>query len=211
MEKQQKTPIRYEFSTPIGYYRLPDYQSVNRGLTRIIRSRQQTEEGMTRSNVGGWHSDDTFFSWQGASPKRLAEFISKSILNITKETTTLEKFDCKFKLSGWANINGPGEYNALHDHPASAWSGVYYVKVNDEERDPLPRAGRLSIVDPRGPINMTGQCKWLSHNGGAMTIRPLPGLCVIFPSWLRHNVMPFTLDQIRISIAFNCELELRPA
>ena len=42
-----------------------------------------------------------------------------------------------------------------------------------------------------------------SPYGQRMLIRPVPGLLVLFPSWLYHFVHPSTAYSPRISIAFN--------
>ena len=49
----------------------------------------------------------------------------------------------------------------------------------------------------------------LCHSGQRIVIRPVPGLLVLFPSWLYHFVHPSTADTPRISIAFNAQW--RPA
>jgi hypothetical protein len=42
--------------------------------------------------------------------------------------------------------------------------------------------------------------------GSAQTIRPKPGLMVLFPSFLLHAVRPYRGQGLRISIAFNLGL-----
>jgi hypothetical protein len=39
--------------------------------------------------------------------------------------------------------------------------------------------------------------------GAAETILPRPGLLVLFPSWLFHQVRPYRGTGLRISLAFN--------
>ncbi|MDX1575010.1 MAG: putative 2OG-Fe(II) oxygenase, partial [Kiloniellales bacterium] len=38
---------------------------------------------------------------------------------------------------------------------------------------------------------------------GTWTLMPEPGLMLMFPSWLRHAVLPYYGESSRITIAFN--------
>ena len=193
------------FLTPIGTFRVPDHESLNPALEAEILRRMQEDEGQTRSNVGGWHSMDNLFSWEPAAFKDLGEWIHSAAMNMVAVGSRTRRFRVKCQLSGWANVNGPGQYNGNHNHPGCSWSGVYYVRVEDTTDDPLPRAGHLQFYDPRGSIEM------IRHPGKSMfghtiTIRPQSGMLLVFPAWLYHSVNPFLSDVTRISIAFNARL-----
>jgi Tfp pilus assembly protein PilF len=81
-----------------------------------------------------------------------------------------------------------------HAHPEAYLSGVYYVEVPPEvaeRRDSI--AGCLRFSDAPRPS------EWTSFE----TIRPKPGLLVLFPSYLWHAAVPFNAEGDRISIAFD--------
>lgn len=101
----------------------------------------------------------------------------------------------------WINISLKYAFNALHEHPQSFLSGVYYLQVDD-------KSGSLRFRDPRGATRMspwpmaqdkkTDQWHW-----DRVSYRPKAGRLNMFPSWLEHDVGPTLSDQERISISFN--------
>jgi uncharacterized protein (TIGR02466 family) len=110
----------------------------------------------------------------------------------------------RFTASAWANVLRNGGYNSVHNHPNCVWSGVYYVARG--EPDPTPSEnGKLELLDPRSGINMI----FIEKNvlDGRYVIEPLPGLMVVFPSWLKHMVHPYFGKGERISVAFNVSVE----
>lgn len=170
------------------------------GGWREILRRKSIEAGVRKSNYGGWHSGPDLFSWELAEIKKLEAQIKSVVARMVAVETRQRKFSYKLALSGWANVNGPGQHNGYHNHPGHHWSGVYYVRAHALPDDPLPRAGELQFYDPRGSINM------VKHPGSPsnyLRVTPSPGLLVIFPSWLCHSVNPFLSEVMRISIAFN--------
>ena len=110
-----------------------------------------------------------------------------------------------FRIMAWANVARRGNYHRMHNHPGSAWSGCYYVASPPSEPGTL--AGALEFYDPRPFTEMMDVPG--SPYGQRMIVRPLPGLLVLFPSWLYHFVHPSTAETPRISIAFNAQW--RPA
>ncbi len=81
-----------------------------------------------------------------------------------------------------------------HAHPAAYLSGVYYLEVPPEvaeSRDSI--AGCLRFSDAPRPSD------WSSFE----TLRPKPGLLVLFPSYLWHAAIPFNAPGDRLSIAFD--------
>jgi uncharacterized protein (TIGR02466 family) len=112
---------------------------------------------------------------------------------------------------GWANVNGPGEGNLCHYHPGNFWSGTYYVDDGGINADPS-LGGTFEMLDPRGaaPAMFAPGLVYAGEGGlgaGATEwIRPRPGLLVLFPSWLQHQVRAYRGTCERISIAFNLRL-----
>lgn len=111
----------------------------------------------------------------------------------------------------WANVFEPGAFNRLHYHPGAFWSGVYYVSdgrrnVDQEVGGDLvlhsPHEGLSSMYAPDVHIKLPDGQPLLS----TFSIRPRPGLGVIFASWLMHEVDPYSGSGVRISIAFNFSL-----
>jgi uncharacterized protein (TIGR02466 family) len=96
----------------------------------------------------------------------------------------------------WSNIESPGDFVRVHMHPWSVFSGVYYVKSEDN-------SGDLFLMDPRpGASAVYWPTKAVTERG-AINIQPRPGLLVLFPSWLEHYTDPNQSDDERVCISFN--------
>ncbi len=80
---------------------------------------------------------------------------------------------------------------------------MFYVQAPNFKNDPVRKAGQLELLDPRGPIAMVRSPGQVD----LFTVQPKAGMIVLFPSWLYHCVNSFTLDAVRISIAFNARID----
>lgn len=191
------------FPTPLGLFYLPNHESLCPKIEGVILEREKKEPGVTISNLGGWHSNSRLLTWPELKFADLADTFRSAVSNMIAATCGAKKFETKLQLAAWANVNRKGSSNACHIHPEFHWSGVLYVKTPDLSEDPVRKAGCIEFQDPRGPVNMLatpGQTNLLS-------IPVEQGMMLVFPSWLYHWVNPFSLDAIRISIAFNARIE----
>jgi uncharacterized protein (TIGR02466 family) len=94
----------------------------------------------------------------------------------------------------------------MHTHPGSTWSGTYYVDAGVEEPTTAGVAP-LYLLDPCVGRAATFLPTLLPSS---FTVRPEPGLMVMFPSYLAHMVFPQEANGARISIAFNLRREPFP-
>lgn len=100
-------------------------------------------------------------------------------------------------LSVWGVVMQAAGHQIPHIHPAAWLSGVYYPRlpgiVGEDQGD---KAGWIEFGRP--PEHF--------HNARAPethSVRPEPGLMVLFPSYFYHHTVPFEADETRISIAFD--------
>jgi uncharacterized protein (TIGR02466 family) len=85
-----------------------------------------------------------------------------------------------------------GGHHSGHIHPHSILSGTLYVEV--------PKgSGSIRFEDPRLPLMMAAP----RRDGTFVTVQPLPGLLLLWESWLRHEVLPGSGRAERLSISFN--------
>jgi uncharacterized protein (TIGR02466 family) len=198
--------IALAFPTLLGRFQVPEAESVNAGLLRLLLQREADSPTEDYANVGGWHSTADLLEWPGAEINTLRTWISDALNRMVQATGQLPEVQGKpaprgaFRISAWANISRRHNYHRLHNHPNSAWSGVYYVTgIPPDSAHPL--AGVLEFYDPRPFTEMTDVPG--SPYGQRVNIRPSPGLMVLFPSWLYHFVHPCESESERVSIAFN--------
>jgi uncharacterized protein (TIGR02466 family) len=182
------------FPTPIYIFDHND-PSFNVQLERDILNWREQDEGLTRTNVKGWHSATDMHL--RPEYKRLVNGLYEAQHKIYKE----EHLDSEpFLGNMWANINPPGGMNRAHIHPNSLWSGVYYVKAPKN-------SGHLKIDDPRSVAALSRpkikEGKIPSRLWRETHYEPKAGRLIMFPSWVMHCVDPNESNDIRISVSFN--------
>ena len=198
------TRTDYHFATPVIRSLLPGADRLNAALrSRILARRAEDPSGIARSNTGGWHSDTDMLAWAPSEAEALFRSAIGLVGPVTADTHT-PKREFGFHGEMWANVSGPGHSNQTHCHTGALWSGVYYVDVGGEGAE-----GELVLEDPRFPANQM-YMPGLVHRDdkgepirAQNAIRPVPGLLVLFPSWLRHSVRPYRGEGERISVALN--------
>jgi uncharacterized protein (TIGR02466 family) len=199
--------IRSYFATPVVVATLPDAEALNLELRRVILEREQQEEGVQHSNLGGWQSSWDFEGWAGAAARRLLDAARELATRMTSDRAG-RPVRIAWKTNAWANVNRKGHGNEFHTHPGAYWSGTYYVDDggigDDHELD-----GAFEIQDPRGvaPAMYAPRLGFAvpggQSAGASELIFPKSGQLILFPSWLQHAVRPYLGERVRISIAFN--------
>ena len=109
----------------------------------------------------------------------------------------------KIKITGmWTIINPPGASNSRHIHSNNFISAAYYIKAPKN-------SGKIVFYDPRpAPVHNHPISKSPNKlNATVNSIKPEPGLLVLFPSYLEHSVNPNQSNKKRIVISFNLSLE----
>jgi len=189
------------FPTPVFLTRLKNPEPLNRELEDLILAREQIETGLDNSNVGGWHSGRDFTKWGG----RPVDLLMKAAVGIADKLTRDRQgrpARQPWRIECWANVNRRGHANKRHTHPGCFWSGCYYVSVGEGVGG--ERGGEFQLHDPRGAAVGANPATGIGLDGDAPTsVRPEPGLFVLFPSWMPHSVRPYAGEGTRISIAFN--------
>jgi len=167
------------------------------------RLRQDARNHVTRTNSGGWHYAFDLFE---LNEPVIHEFRDQMELHVR---TFLNHFrppaarkQDRFRLRGWINANGAGDFNVRHCHPGCFLSAVYYVKVPADMK-----GGEIAFHDPRGPVVAMYETPeidlpWVG-TGMGIPFSPATGHLLLFPGWLEHRVERFDGTGERISIAFN--------
>jgi len=172
-----------------------DVQLDNNLLTQQIVNWSKVDEGVKKTNMNGWHSPTTMNQKEEYAP------LVRELYNMMHEVWKEEWLDRKpFLGNMWANINYSGGYNRPHIHPNSLFSGVYYVKTQNN-------CGNLVVNDPRPGIQTTMPSRvkgtppkdlWREAH-----IAPYTGRIIMFPAWLWHAVENNNSNDTRISVSFN--------
>ena len=210
MKSVLNVAVRGLFATPVAALEVPDAAARNAELKAIILAKREQAPSVQASNAGGWHSDREILDWGGPRIAEILDFARELANRMTADR--LGKLTRPaWKTSIWANVNGHGDANMCHYHAGAFWSGAYYVEDGGCGADDT-LGGEFEMLDPRGPgpgmyapmLKFAGDDG--ASVGGAEMIRPRPGLMLLFPSWLFHQVRPYRGSALRISIAFNLSI-----
>lgn len=104
--------------------------------------------------------------------------------------------------SMFGNVQFENSLHAMHHHPNSTFSGVYYVSAPEG-------SSKLRFRDPSILARMAeptiDQCNATSAE--VIDFDPIEGRLVIFPSYLEHEVLLNRSKKPRIAISFNIVIE----
>jgi uncharacterized protein (TIGR02466 family) len=195
--------ITLAYPTPVHSRVMPGHGHVNTRLREVILEHERGEPGLRKSNIGGWHSETDLLKWNCAEIATVLDWFGQAVKQLNDFMVAPEYVSGEMDASAWANVCREGDYHQPHYHPASDWSGVYYVASGSEGVEPGP-AGRIDLLDPR---TATGQMDTPGRPfTGTLQFPPEPGLLIVFPSWLMHHVHPHHGSAERISIALNARM-----
>jgi len=199
--------IKYNnlFPTPVLEVKLPDADQLIEPLRKAIYDKKSGSEGISRSNIHGWHSDTDMLYWGGEAAKSLGmQTIEICVRHTSDVSATQGRSRYEMGMEMWANVSPAGASNQLHAHPGSYWSASFYVDDGGDREN-----GLFVAQDPRFPMSSmnAGDLVYVDENGIRQTtqhyFKPEPGKLVIFPSWMMHAVRPHKGPNDRISIAMN--------
>jgi uncharacterized protein (TIGR02466 family) len=201
LRELQNARLGHLFATPVLEHVWTDGAELNEQLRQRILEHAGRHPGTEQTNVGGWHSETGVLDFCGTAGERLI----KHIREMTEEATRLlhAQFSrppaaLNWTLSAWANISWHGDFNNIHTHPGATWSGVYYV--DHGESNPDAEGTAIHLFDPNPARTNIFFPELSSAN---ILFKPIPGLMILFPSYVPHAVLPHRGDRPRISIAFN--------
>ncbi len=201
------------FATPLVVLDVPEAETLNVELRRVIAEREKAHPSTRKSNVGGWQSSGDMDRWGGPAAVKLLAFARNAANRMTTDAKGgvgkgpyPDHFAVTWIGNMWANVNRTGHGNDFHSHPGAYWSGVYYVDDGGIADDPS-LGGELEFLDPRGTVPLMNaphlRMSGSQSAGATERMPPKAGRMVMFPAWILHQVRPYRGSAMRISIAFN--------
>ena len=188
------------FPTPIWTSIIPNFEEVNERMYNYIISLQKNNpNGITKSNLLGWHSED--FDLEKEEPRYFVNSISSSInYSLNDMGWDLKQQETKIT-SMWSIINKKNASNARHIHSNNYLSSAYYVRAPKN-------CGSIVFHDPRSVTTFRYPkiAKPNNLNTNVFSVEPKEGLLVLFPSYLYHSVDLNRSGEERIVISFNINL-----
>lgn len=194
--------VRVLFPVPLVTIRLDGADELNRRLLGEVDRRRTSEPGLDRSNRYGWHSALDLFDRPEPAHTQLAREIEAMVAAVTAKLIPNLPDAVEMAHEGWVNVSPTHAINAPHDHPGGFWSGTYYVQVPTPDDGADNLSGAIEFIDPRGSIGANARLE-TPFTRGKFTARPVAGMCLMWPSFLRHWVHPNRSSGDRVSVAFN--------
>jgi uncharacterized protein (TIGR02466 family) len=179
----------------------PEFDGIKEPLIKAIYREMERNEGVKKSNIGGWQSDVYIF--QRSEFSKYARFV---VQHSKKALSNVFNPGYKLLLKGaWININTKDSFNECHIHPDCDIAGVFWIDVP-------PESGDLTVINSSAYSNF----KWLSKVTDSVReqyrytvgwdLTAVSGEMVFFPSDMLHKVNINNNSENRISIAFNLSL-----
>ena len=182
---------------------LPGHEQANPALVAVIEALENRNRDLTTDYLSG-----NLLAEEHPALQWLKQCVNKTAVDYLQRQGLDYAID--WSLHGWANINRLGDYHDLHNHPHSYLSGTYYVAIPESGPEAGTRndlsPGAISFYDPRPQANMTA-IRGDAQISPQYTLRPRPGMMLMWPSFLHHLVHPNLSSEKRISISFNLVLK----
>jgi hypothetical protein len=169
------------FQTPLVVTHLPHID--NKALSDIVYSLRDAGLLKGGGGLGGLQTQGNLFQIDRKPVRQLAEAFVQLIGQMGVPSV--------LQMIGWAVLGQPGDLSLdqPHNHLPYHFSAVYYPKVPAL----TPPEGNIVFFDPREAFG----------GGPPAQLPPQEGMMVLFPSWLKHSVVPLhraTADRISISL-----------
>jgi uncharacterized protein (TIGR02466 family) len=209
MSELDVVKLDYCFPSPVMRHVWADCAGLNKELRRHILAHERESRGQAKSNIGGWHSETGLLEWCGDAGKTLVGRMVEMANHATTEVMLaqgIKPTEFGWTLQAWANVSRTADFNKTHTHPGATWSGTYYVDAGDSSGDP-EKSTLLQLFDPCQGRTSTFFPGLLRPS---IFVHPVPGLMILFPSYIPHTVFSHRGDRARISIAFNLRKEPYP-
>jgi uncharacterized protein (TIGR02466 family) len=211
--------IHMLWPTPILRKRFEQHETVNSELVKLFYEHRSTDDGADADTPIYSSSDDLLMRYDNPSLNQLFTFVSQSVFEISSSMNSdIWKHSHSKKMNmevvgAWFQIQNGHGYHETHTHGNCAWSGVYYVQVDDDEKRENNKTFGV----------MNGITRFYGHHmdvigGGYMDSgnlylqstsfdsKPEQGVLCIFPSHLKHMAMPYEGEKDRIILSFNVQV-----
>lgn len=173
------------------------HHTVDQDLANKVESVMIREiEKLERNDENTLHTD--FYENKISVHELFPQLIDKWIHAVAEyQSITSISIDQSKPLEYWTQDYKEGDTHSAHNHGASGISGIYWVRANNAAGNlrihtPNPLSGYVKVDNEENPYTAT-----------YVDIKPEKGKMIIFPSYLKHEVLQSNADAIRTTIAFN--------
>lgn len=204
------------FATPIADIQLPGMSELNGRLRKLFleweaeHDRKRLSQPTPVIKVGVYESDFHLFSREDPDLKILATQCLQHLGALVAQLngySNEEMARLRIYQHSWYHITRDRGYTAAHNHPMASWSGVYCVDPGDAAPAGVRNNGSLRFLDNRTTANnyvdMGNAYLNSPYSIADLAYDLQPGMLLLFPSYLVHEVAPYYGKRERITVAFN--------
>lgn len=209
---EAKATIFPLYAVPMMQCHVPDAARLNTELSRLFLALEAEGDRHRHplkfdTQYGIYESNFFLHQRSEASVQQLFGFIRTalgSFIQSLNQLTDAQMDNVQLDMHSWFHVTRNGGFQSAHNHPNASWSAIYCVDPGDAT---APESGAVRFLDPRtgadmfrDPANSQLQTPYqlgpwqLSHKAGQM---------MVFPSYLLHEVFPYTGTRPRIVVALN--------
>lgn len=185
------------FKVPVFSIRIDNSEDMNTKLTSIFRDIRDNDKDPYPYPLGGYTN-------YGKNSNILLDLeecllIKEEVINFAEHISKeVNIFGNPFIENSWFSINNKYSYHESHKHLPSVWSGVYYVKANED--DAQITFEHKEKQNSSWPFYTDHKHDYTTNT---FSIKPKAGNLLFFPSYLSHRVEQQLIDKERITISFN--------
>jgi uncharacterized protein (TIGR02466 family) len=189
----------YDLETPEGW---PSLEAFLDDLAQALKATHAYRQHPTNQSLR--HGSQTMHLLTGSNAPAVQAFFQAVAGPIREHMAKLgtgddplrrrNTFDYRTQ-GAWSVRLQPHGFHRDHFHPEGWLSSAFYVETPDAALDTPEKQGWIGfgrppfIIDPpMAPDHY---------------VRPKPGRLVLFPSYMWHGTVPFTTDEVRMTIAFD--------
>ena len=187
------------FPEPVFKYKFEKFKEFNKELADYIyKLRLEDNEGLTKSNRGGWHSKNFKLNNKDSIQFKFALEVQKYILDVFQNYGWKTEQNSILIKEMWAIINKKDDFNVIHTHPNCYLSSAYYVRAPKN-------CGKFFVENP----NQAKRHFYPQLANKTELNMPIAGFDVsegdllLFPGYLPHKVAKNESEEDRIVISFN--------
>ena len=203
--------------TPFLRTKFDGHKKVNKNLVDLfVKHRQQFDKLDANVYSSG---DDLLARYNHPALNSLFKFISDQLFGMsTGVNSKMWQYSQSSKMQmtivgAWFQIQNGHGFHETHNHGNCAWSGVYYVQVDDDDKRTANQelGAQNGVTRFYGPhMDVIGGGYMDSGNlylqDTSIDSAPEEGVLCIFPSHLKHMAMPYIGKKDRIIVSFNAQV-----
>jgi uncharacterized protein (TIGR02466 family) len=189
----------YDLATPEGWPSLDAFLS---DLAKALKNTHAYQQHPTNQSLR--HGSQTMHLLTGSNAPAVQAFFRAIAAPVREHMAKLGTGDDPLRRrntfdyltqGAWSVRLQPNGFHRDHFHPEGWLSSAFYVETPDAALDTPEKQGWIGfgrppfITDPRMEP--------------AHYVRPKPGRLVLFPSYMWHGTVPFTTDEVRMTVAFD--------